>query len=233
MAEDHSWLWQRLGVRPARGGPARPNGEEWATVRQVSHWGNTRAFRRFVVLLWVALLAVDPWIVYRLALRFAVLAKVPGLLLSTLSQLAITWLAFRALQLGLAQPSLDDSAVMQHGEDFDALTDHQREQLVEQRSKDLILGRIQKDEREAQLRLASEGAAYRLLRPGLAIAVAIYWAVCLLGPFAAQRETLTITAIAITWIAVAVLVLPTMVRMWTQPNQVGDPRIVAARKEPQ
>jgi len=78
------------------------------------------------------------------------------------------------------------------------------------------------------LRLRAEGDAYRLLRPGLAIAIAAYWAVCLLGPFAAIREPLAITAIAFTWLAVAVLVLPTMVRMWTQPNEIGEMRIVGA-----
>ena len=73
--------------------------------------------------------------------------------------------------------------------------------------------------------MKAEGAAYRLLRPGLVVVVAAYWAVCLLGPFEAIREPLAITAIAFTWLAVAVLVLPTMVRMWTQPNEVGEIRI--------
>jgi uncharacterized SAM-binding protein YcdF (DUF218 family) len=205
--------------------------EHWARVNRVSRWGNTRLVRRWVVLLWIALLAVDPWIVLRLAQRFAVLAKLPALLVPTLLQPLIAWLAFRAMQTGLAQPTLEDDALMQHGEPFDALTSEQRQQLLQQRSKDLLLGRIHRDEREAELRLAAEGTAYRLLRPGLVLVVAAYWAVCLLGPFAAVRETLAITGLAVTWIAIAVLVLPTMVRMWTQPNEVGDPQIVSAEKE--
>jgi hypothetical protein len=205
--------------------------EHWARVNRVSRWGNTRLVRRWVVLLWIALLAVDPWVVLTLAQRFAVLAKLPALLVPTLLQPLIAWLAFRAMQTGLAQPTLEDDALMQHGEPFDALTSEQRQQLLQQRSKDLLLGRIHRDEREAELRLAAEGTAYRLLRPGLVLVVAAYWAVCLLGPFAAVRETLAITGLAVTWIAIAVLVLPTMVRMWTQPNEVGDPQIVNAEKE--
>jgi hypothetical protein len=205
--------------------------EHWARVNRVSRWGNTRLVRRWVVLLWIALLAVDPWVVLTLAQRFAVLAKLPALLVPTLLQPLIAWLAFRAMQTGLAQPTLEDDALMQHGEPFDALTSEQRQQLLQQRSKDLLLGRIHRDEREAELRLAAEGTAYRLLRPGLVLVVAAYWAVCLLGPFATVRETLAITGLAVTWIAVAVLVLPTMVRMWTQPNEVGDPQIVNAEKE--
>jgi hypothetical protein len=205
--------------------------EHWARVNRVSRWGNTRLVRRWVVLLWIALLAVDPWVVLTLAQRFAVLAKLPALLVPTLLQPLIAWLAFRAMQTGLAQPTLEDDALMQHGEPFDALTSERRQQLLQQRSKDLLLGRIHRDEREAELRLAAEGTAYRLLRPGLVLVVAAYWAVCLLGPFAAVRETLAITGLAVTWIAIAVLVLPTMVRMWTQPNEVGDPQIVNAEKE--
>lgn len=205
--------------------------EHWTRVNRVSRWGNTRRVRRCVVLLWIAVLAVDPWVVLRLAQRFAVLAQLPALLLPTLSQLLIAWLAFRAMQTGLAQPTLEDTALMQHGEEFDALTSEQREQLFQQRSKDLVLGRVNRDEREAELRLDAERKAYRLLRPGLIAVVAAYWAVCLLGPFAAVRETLAITGLAVTWIAVAVLVLPTMVRMWTQPNEVGEPRIVESEKE--
>jgi hypothetical protein len=223
-------------LAPTSANAATRDREHWQRVNRVSRWGNTRRVRRCVVLLWVAVLAVDPWVVLRLAQRFAVLAKLPALLLPTLLQPLIAWLAFRAMQTGLAQPTLEDSALMQHGEQFDALTSEQCEQLFQQRSKDLLLdallsARVHRDEREAHLRLAAEGKAYRLLRPGLVLVVAAYWAVCLLGPFAAVRETLAITGLAVTWIAVAILVLPTMVRMWTQPNELGDPQIVNAEKE--
>jgi hypothetical protein len=196
----------------------------------VSSWGNTRRFRRFVVILWIGLLVFDPWVVFRLARSFAILAKLPELLLPTVTQLLIAWLAFRAMQIGLSQPTIDDAAMMEHGEEFESLTNTQREQLFQGRFRDFLFGRIHRDEREAELRLRSEGAAYRLLRPGLIVVVVAYWAVCLLGPFEPIRQALAITAIAVTWIAVAVLVMPTMIRMWTQPNEVGEPRIVRPEK---
>jgi len=229
--EGRNWFWQKIGFRfaPKAGISDR---DEWERVRRVSHWGNSRRFRRFAVLLWMGMLAFDPWMVTRLAKTLAALAMLPQLLLPTVTQLLITWLAFRGARIGLAQPTLDDSALMQHGEEFDALTNPQREQLFRVRLLDLALGRVHKDEREAELRLRAEGAAYRLLRPGLPVVVVAYWAVCLLGPFAAERETWAITAVVVTWIAVAVLVLPTMVRMWTQPDQVpGEPRIVRPTNE--
>ena len=199
-------------------------------IRRISDWGNNRQMRRIAVLMWIGMLGFDPWVVSRLVHGYAFFAMLPNLLLPTLTQLAITWLAFRGMRIGLAQPTLDDSAVSQYGAEFDALTDQQCEDLYERRFRDFILGRACKDEREAELRLRAEGAAYRLLRPGLAIAITGYWAVCLLGPFESIRGALAITAIAFTWLGVAVLVLPTMVRMWTQPNEVGETRIVGAEK---
>jgi hypothetical protein len=231
-----NWFWQFLGSRLA---PRRPEStnvrkldyEDWAGVQQVSRWGNTRRFRRFVVLLWIGMLAFDPWMVFRLEQGISVLARLPDLLLPTLSQLLITWVAFHGMRIGLAQPTLEDSAAMQFGVGFNALSSKEREELFQRRFRDVILGRVRKDEREAELRLRAEGAAYRLLRPGMVIVVAAYWAVCLLGPFEPIRGALIVTAIAFTWFAVAVLVMPTMVRMWTQPNEVGEVQIVGRQDE--
>lgn len=197
-------------------------------IRRVSLWGNHQRMRRIAVLLWIGMLGFDPWVVSRLIRSYAVLAMLPVLMLPTLTQLGITWLAFRGMRIGLAQPTLEDGAVMQYGLGFDALTEKQCDDLYERRFRDFALGRVSRDEREAESRLQAEGAAYRLLRPGLIIAIVGYWAVCLLGPFESIRETLAITATAFTWLAVAVLVLPTMVRMWTQPNEVGELRVVGA-----
>jgi len=192
---------------------------------RISLWGNNRRMRRVAVLIWAAMLGFDPWMVSRLARSYSALAILPSLLLPTVTQLGITWLAFRGMRIGLAQPTLEDSAVMQFGSELEMLTEKQCEELYERRFRDFLMGRACKDERESELRLKAEGAAYRLLRPSLIVIVAAYWAVCLLGPFESIREPLAITAIAFTWLAVAVLVLPTMVRMWTQPNEVGEIRI--------
>jgi hypothetical protein len=231
--EDRGWFWQRFVMWIGTPKSGTSDREDWARVQRVSRLGNTRRFRRFAVLLWIGMLAFDPWMLSRLTRSYTALAMLPQLLLPTVTQLLITWLAFRGAQIGLAQPTLEDTALMQHGAEFDELTVQQREHLFQRKFRDFILGRVHKDEREAELRLRAEGVAYRLLRPGLVIMVAAYWAVCLLGPFEPVRQTLAITAIAVTWLAVAVLVLPTMVRMWTQPNEVGEPRIVRSGKEAQ
>jgi hypothetical protein len=234
--EGRSWFSQtfRPWLTPRKPGSGRArkfDQEDWSRVQQFSRWGNTRRFRRFVVLLWIGMLAFDPWMVFRLEQGIAVLARLPDLLLPTLSQLLITWVAFHGMKIGLAQPTIEDSAAMQFGVGFNALSSQEREELFQRRFRDLILGRVRKDEREAELRLRAEGAAYRLLRPGMVIAVAAYWAVCLFGPFEPIRGALIVTSIAFTWFAVAVLVMPTMVRMWTQPNEAGEPQIVGTEDE--
>ena len=200
---------------------------EWGSIRRVSRWGNTRRVRRLVALLWIAALAIDPWAVMKLSRNIEALARLPQLLLATLTQLLLTWIAFRAMQIGLAQPPLTDSALLQFGADFDTLTEAERAELVRMRSRQLLMGKLERDEREAELQARAERQAYRLLRPGLGAVVALYWAVCLFGPFGAARRVLMMTAIVVTWLAVAVLVLPTMVRMWTQPDEVGEPRLVS------
>jgi hypothetical protein len=206
-----------------------PNQHQQRLIWHNSKWGNKRSVRRLSVLLWIGLLLYEPWQLAHVAHSVAPLGILPELLIPVLTQLAILWFAFRSMRIGLAQPTLEDSAVMHYDTQFDNLTTRQFDELNRDRFRNFLLGRVHPDEREAELRLQAEGAAYRVLRPTLLAAIAIYWAVCLLGPFAEIRETLVITAIAFTWLAVTVLVLPTMIRMWTQPNEVGDLRDVNAR----
>jgi hypothetical protein len=52
--------------------------------------------------------------------------------------------------------------------------------------------------------------------------------VCLLGPFEATRSALAVTAVVVTWLAALVLAAPTMIRMWTQPDEPDEPCEIAA-----
>jgi hypothetical protein len=223
---ERSWFWRKIGFWfvPVRSGRLGP--EEWAKVQRLSRSGRSRRARR-----WLALLCAGSLGFYASVAFFgARLWAVAGLVNTALLSAVALWVSHR-VQLGLAQSTLEDRAVMEYGTEFEALEEKQRGELAQQVIRDGIRGKVQLDERECELRLRSEGAAYRLLRPGLAVAAGVYWAVCLLGPFAAQREMMAMTAVAISWLAVAVLVLPTIVRLWTQPDDVGEPRVVAMERE--
>jgi hypothetical protein len=190
-----------------------------------------REFRRFsrraLVVVWTAMITLWASMGFRATRNDAVFFA----LLQTGLIVALAWFVFRMLRNRLAQPTLESRALMEYGTKFDALTEQQREELDKRQSRDALMGRVQKDEREAEVQLQAEGTAYRLLRPGLAIVVAAYWVGCLFGPFTPIRETLAKTAIIFTWLAVVILVLPTMVRMWTQPDEAGEPRVVAMERE--
>jgi hypothetical protein len=223
---ERSWFWRKIGFWfvPVRSGRLGP--EEWAKVQRLSRSGRSRRARRWLALVCAGLLGFYASVAFFGARLWAVAGLVNTALLSAVA----LWVSHR-VQLGLAQSTLEDRAVMAYGTEFEALEEKQRGELAQQMIRDGIRGKVQLDEREYELRLRSEGAAYRLLRPGLAAAAGVYWAVCLLGPFAAHREMLAMTAVAFSWLAVAVLALPTMVRLWTQPDEVGEPRVVAMERE--
>jgi hypothetical protein len=222
--EERSWFWRKIGwwFVPVRAQTLRL--VEWSKIQRFQRWENSRRARRVLVIGWILLLGVFA----RVTLIPMRVSAVLGLENAVLF-LGLAWLGFRAMRIRLAQTSLEDRAVMEYGAEFDELTERQRGEVFNRQIKDGFRGSVRHDEREAELRLRSEGTAYRLLRPGLVVVVAVYWSVCLLGPFAAVREMLAVTAIVFTWLAFVVLVLPTMVRMWTEPDEVGEPKVMTVK----
>jgi hypothetical protein len=214
VKEERSWLWKKIGFWfvPVRSGTLGP--EEWAKVRRLSRTGKTRRTRRLFALLWVPALAfevavslcLDPW----------------AGLMSAAWLTVLMGLAFRALRIGFAQVSLEDRAVLEYGTEFDALEEKQRGEVFQRAVRDGLFGRMKVDEHEAEQRLRAQGAAYRLLTPALVVFVAVYWGVCLLGPFEATRGALAVTAVVVTWLVALVLAAPTMIRMWTQSDEPSE-----------
>jgi hypothetical protein len=218
--EEPSWFWRKIGWLFVPMGAQTLRLFEWAKIRRYYRWENSRRVRRVLAIGWIFLLAFYAGLTVFVTRDSALLGLGNAVL-----WLGIVWWAFRAMRIRLAQPTLGDRAVMEYGAEFDQLTEWQRVDLFKEQIRDGLKGSVRQDEREAELRMQSEAAAYRLLRPGLVVVVAGYWAVCLLGPFAAEREVLGMTAVAFTWVSAVVLAMPTLVRMWTQPDEVGEPRI--------
>jgi hypothetical protein len=211
--KERSWFWKKIGFWfvPVKRGTLGL--EEWAKVRKLSRTAKRRT-RRLFTLLWAPALALE------IAVSLWVVRIDPWAgLMSAAWLVVLMGLAVRAIRIGFAQVSLEDRAVMEYGAEFDALKEKQRGEVFQQAVRDGILGRVTVDEHEAEQRLRAQGAAYRLLGPALVVFVAGYWAVCLLGPFAAMRTALAVTAVVVTWLAALVLAAPTMIRMWTQPDE--------------
>lgn len=214
LKKERSWLWKKIGFWfvPVKAGTLGP--EEWAKVRKVSRTGKRRTRRLLFALLWVPVLAFE----IAVSLRMVRIDPWAGLISAAwLVMLLGLWV--RSLRIGFAQVSLDDRAVMEYDAEFDALKEKQRGEIFQRAVRDGLFGRVKVDEHEAERRLQAQGAAYRLLGPALVVFVAGYWAVCLFGPFEATRTALAVTAVVVTWLAALVLAAPTMVRMWTQPDE--------------
>jgi len=220
--EERSWFWKKIGFWfvPVKAGTLGP--EEWARVRSISPTGKRRTRRLLFAFLWLPVLAFE----IAVSLRMVRLDPWAGLI-SAAWLTALLGLWVRSLRIGFAQVSLEDRAVMEYGAEFDALKEKQRGEIFQRAVRDGLFGRVKVDEHEAERRLQAQGAAYRLLGPALAVFVAGYWAVCLLGPFEATRSALAVTAVVVTWLSALVLVAPTMIRMWTQPDEPEETAAVA------
>jgi hypothetical protein len=153
--EERSWFWRKIGwlFVPVRAQTWRL--AEWSKVRRFYRWENSLHVRRALVVGWIFLLTFFAWVTL-IPARIS-----PGLgLTNAILWLGLSWWGFRTMRIRLAQPTLEDRAVMEYGSEFDDLTERQRGDLFHQQIRDGFMGSVRHDEREAALRMRSEGAAY-------------------------------------------------------------------------
>lgn len=122
--------------------------------------------------------------------------------------------------------SLDDRAQVAHGVNFDELsTAEQKEILGGYRVFSAIVFQTP-DERQQAMRLHATAAAAQFLRIALPAFAAAYWLAWLLTPAGGWRDALTDSPVLISWLVVFVISLPQVIVMWTEPNEVGEPRTI-------
>jgi hypothetical protein len=123
--------------------------------------------------------------------------------------------------------NLDDRAHVEYGVNFDELpAAEQKEILGRYRMGRYPLDRIP-DERQDTARLRASDTAFRILRVALLCFAAAYWTVYLWMPAGPWKEALMDSPVVISWLVVFVISLPRVVEMWTEPDEVGEPRLVA------
>jgi hypothetical protein len=228
------WLWRSIGylfeVTSGRLGPT-----EWDKILRNQRAVNRRRLRRRDAPAFIALLVVafccTALIFWRLQAHFSARVAAEWILAATLVALLLQWLMLRAMRGQLDQTTLEDIAIMEHGKPFAEIDEQQRIDLYRRQTRGEFRREASADEREAELRLRAAAAAYAILRPGLAVVIAAYWAICVFAPLGPQRTALTVTAIAFTWIAAAIIALPTVTRTWSEPDDPEEPKLVAAQKE--
>ena len=132
-----------------------------------------------------------------------------------------------------AGSSREDVAMLDYGVPYDKLTTAQRrEMLVRQRAKMLVMCFRGDEQQSLQLERA-ERAAYRLLRRALVAIVIVAWAAYLIAPERVFRRLLQWgwlmrnDPLMLTWLAMGLIVLPVLIRLWVEPDEMGEPKVVA------
>ena len=82
------------------------------------------------------------------------------------------------------------------------------------------------DERQEAFRLHAKDTAYRLLQKALPWFVAGYWALYLIVPAGYATDALMDAPTVVSWLAAFVVTLPRAIEMWTEPDEVGEARVV-------
>jgi hypothetical protein len=131
-----------------------------------------------------------------------------------------------------AAVNLEDMAQMVYGRAFEDLTERQQGRLrFELRLVSGAWWRNDPDERQAAMQRDAESRAFGILRRGLPVLVAVYWAVCLSVPVGPVRLGLLFSAVAISGVVFVVLALPEVIRVWMIPDEVGEPKVVGMERE--
>ncbi len=172
----------------------------------------SRRARRFLV----GLCVVTP-LGYLLAACFALypwreFSRVAGLAacINALVAIAMGMFLLSLLRRVFAPGSLED------------LSERERDRVKVRQGQASRLWSRSEDERDAAMRREAEGQAFRLLKRGLPVFVAVYWVVCLSLPVSHVRPGLILSAVAVSGLMIVISALPEVIRMWMAPDGVGE-----------
>ena len=137
----------------------------------------------------------------------------------------------------LAGSSTDDLAMLDYGIPYDQLTTLQRREMMVRSRARMFECCFRADERQSLQLERAERIAYRLLRWTAMAAVILSWAAYLIAPartfgWVLQWGRLMMNSPLMgTWLLMVLIALPMLIRMWTEPDEVGEPRVVAMERE--
>jgi hypothetical protein len=118
--------------------------------------------------------------------------------------------------------SLDDRAMVEHGVEFERLGEGEQKDLLKRYRVGTYLLGDYPDEYEAAQEREAHLRAYGVMRWLLPVLAVVYWAGWRLLPLGRMRERWTDGPVVLTWVLLLVLAMPQMVRMWTEPDEVGS-----------
>jgi hypothetical protein len=126
--------------------------------------------------------------------------------------------------------SLDDRAMLEHGVEFERLSETEQSQILRRYRVGTYLMNYFPDEREAVEERDSQVRAYAMLRWLLPVIAVVYAAGWWLVPAGRVRAGWANGPVVMVWLFLLVLALPQMIWMWTEPDEVGESRVVAMER---
>jgi hypothetical protein len=136
----------------------------------------------------------------------------------------------------LAGSSTDDLAMLDYGMPYDKLTMSQRREMMVRSRARMFECCFRADERQSLQLERAERIAYRLLRRTAIAIVILSWAAYLIAPKRAfgwvlQWGRLMMNSpLMLTWLLMVLIALPMLIRIWTEPDEVGEPRVVTMER---
>jgi hypothetical protein len=122
--------------------------------------------------------------------------------------------------------SLDDRAQAEHGMNFEQLTDSEQKSILRRYRMGRYILDWTTDERQETSRLRANETAFRILRVALFWFAVCSWVIYFWMPSGDWRDMLMDSPVLISWLGMFVVSLPQAIVMWTEPDEVGEPRLV-------
>ena len=142
-------------------------------------------------------------------------------------QVFTSWRWRRALPVS----SLDDRAMLEHGAEFEKLGQAEQKDLLKRYRVGTYLMGYFPDEYEEARERESHLRSYGVLRWLLPILAAVYWVGWRVLPDGGIRAAWTDGPVVLFWVLLLVLALPQILQLWTEPDDMGEPRVLAMGRE--
>lgn len=124
--------------------------------------------------------------------------------------------------------SLDDRAMNEYGVEFEQATEAQQKSLLSRYRVGTYVYGYYPDEYEEMRQRECQQRAYAILRALLPSVVAVYWLGWKLLPQGHARDAWTNGPVVFYWVSLLVIALPQMIRMWTEPDDPAEPKLVTS-----
>jgi hypothetical protein len=134
--------------------------------------------------------------------------------------MAVFWMWL--LRRNASAMSWDQRAQMEFGRGYSELSRMHQFDVRVRVAREMRQGGRPEDERDIAMQREAERRAYRVLKIGLPVAVLVYWVVCLWLPVGPVRAGLLISAVVVSGMAIPVMILPDLIRLWTEPDEVRE-----------